>query len=143
MPKTPYYIVESGNWKVRVKIDSTDEYTYLEAGTRAVEAVFGRRELDESCEIIGLMTSKGQDFFDPDVMDKKIPPPMFSVVTGVCHEDDRDKPGKYMIYLTSELFENASQPVNVLLAKKAETEEPEKVKLVRDTKKKRLNKKKS
>ena len=141
MPKTPYYIVESGNWKVRVKVEDTGEYAYIEAGTRAIEAVFGKRELDEDCEIVSLMTAGGRDYFDPDVNEDKIPPPMFSIVTGVCHESNMDKqPVEYVVYLTRELFENAGQAVNVELAKRAEALEPEKVKRFVELRNKALKK---
>ena len=140
MSKSLYYIVESGNWKVRVKVENMGEYAYIEAGTRAIEAVFGKKELDQDCEIISLMTEEGKDYFDLDVADDKIPQPMFSIVTGVCHKSYMDKQPRF--YLTRELFENAGQPVNAELAKKAEASEPDQVKRFLELRKKKTIRKK-
>lgn len=141
MPKSPYYIVESGNWKVRVNVLDGGEYAYVEAGTRAIEAVFGRRELTDACEIVSLKTVNGEDYFDPDHVGETIPPPMFSIVTLVCHESDVGNHDRCRIFLTRELFENAGQSVNVELAKQAEQMEAEKVQLFLETRK-RLKKRK-
>ena len=142
MPKTPYYIVETGNWKVRVRVEDEGDYAYVEAGTRAMEAVFGRKELNDECEIVSLTTPGGKDYFDPDIQaDEKIPLPMFSIVTGVCHESDMStEKTRYMVFLTRELFENAGQAVNVELAKRAEALEPEKVKRFVELRNKALKK---
>lgn len=118
------YIVESGNWKLRVVAEDVGDYSYIEAATRAIEGVFGQRPLSENCEFIHLYDLKGQDYFDPDLIMEELPPPMFSIVTGVRKESEE----QLRVYLSSSLFANASQPLNVKLAHQAEALEPEKVK---------------
>lgn len=137
---TSTYIVESGNWKLRVIVEDYDgdEYSYLEAATRAIEGVFGSSPLGEKCEFVCLMDSKGQDYFDPDVSMEELPPPMFSVVTGVRKENEQSM----RVYLTSLLFANAGQPVNFKLAMQAEALEPEKVQAFKDLAAKKTKKSK-
>jgi hypothetical protein len=123
------YLVDNGNWKVRVSVDKDCPSPYMEAATRAVEAVFGMKELDSSCEIISLVDNEGIDYFSEDADNSGIyPQPMFSIVTLVCKYRDANKGSKYVPFLTSKVFENAGQPTNVELALKAESLEPEKVK---------------
>lgn len=123
------YIVDTGNWKVRVSIDTKHPSPYMEAATQAVEAVFGMKELNNQCELISLVdSSTGIDYFDPDC-DAPYPAiPMFSLVTLVCKAKDLHKPSTYKPFLTSKVFENAAQPINVQYAREAEMQEPEKVK---------------
>ena len=123
------YLVDSGNWKVRVSIDKDCPSPYIEAATQAVEAVFGMKELNGQCEIISLVDNEGIDYFSEEADNSGVyPQPMFSIVTLVCKYKDVNKGDKYVPFLTSKLFENAGQPINVELAKKAEALEPEKVK---------------
>jgi hypothetical protein len=97
--------------------DYEDEYSYLESRlTDAIEGVFGTRPLGEKCEFVCLMDAKGQDYFNLDTNVEELPPPMFSVVTGVRKENETT----LRVYLTSLLFANAGQPVNFKLAKQAE-----------------------
>lgn len=139
MTTTSTYIVESGNWKIRIVAeDYGDEYSYLEAATRAIEGVFGSRPLGEKCEFVCLMDANGQDYFDLDTNVEELPPPMFSVVTGVRKENETT----LRVYLTSLLFANAGQPVNFKLAMQAEALEPDKVKSFKDLAAKKSNKSK-
>jgi len=134
------YIVESGNWTFRImSSDGDDEYAYIEAGTRAMEGVFGARPLSDECEFLSLRFVDGDDYFDPDNLNEDPPHPMFSVVTAI-HKETETKTAR--VYLTSELFENASQPVNVLLAHKAESLEPDKLKKFRQLQKQQKKTKK-
>jgi hypothetical protein len=138
---TRAYIVESGNWAFRImSSDGDDEYAYIEAGTRAMEGVFGARPLSDECEFLSLRFADGDDYFDPSNLTEDPPHPMFSVVTAIRKETDTKTA---RLFLTSELFENASQPVNVLLAHKAELLEPDKLKKFRQLRKKQLNTKKT
>ena len=126
------YIVESGNWKMRVVVnEECGPHSYVEAATRAIEGVFGHRTLDVDCEIVSLYDNKGRDFFDPDCDLDETPPRMFSVVTVVRREKDKDD-GSAHVLLTSVLFANASQPHNYELALKAEALEPDKIKQFKD-----------
>lgn len=139
MTTTSTYIVESGNWKIRVVAeDYEDEYSYLEAATRAIEGVFGTRPLGEKCEFVCLMDANGQDYFNLDTNVEELPPPMFSVVTGVRKENET----ALRVYLTSLLFANAGQPVNFKLAMQAEALEPDKVKSFKELAAKKTNKSK-
>lgn len=123
------YIVDTGNWKVRVSIDTKHPSPYMEAATQAVEAVFGMKELNNQCELISLVDNEtGVDYFDPDC-DAPYPAiPMFSLVTLVCKAKDVHKKSTYKPFLTSKVFENAAQPINVQYAREAEMQEPDKVK---------------
>jgi hypothetical protein len=123
------YLVDSGNWKVRVSLDKDCPSPHMEAATRAVEAVFGMKELNAQCEIISLVDIDGIDYFSEEADNSGVyPQPMFSIVTLVCKYKDLNKGSKYVPFLTSKVFENAGQPINVQLARKAELLEPEKVK---------------
>lgn len=123
------YIVDTGNWKVRVSIDTKHPSPYMEAATQAVEAVFGMKELNNQCELISLVDSAtGIDYFHPDCDAPYPATPMFSLVTLVCKAKDLHKPSTYKPFLTSKVFENAAQPINVQYAREAEMQEPEKVK---------------
>lgn len=123
------YIVDTGNWKVKVAIDDKDcPSPYMEAATQAVEAMFGMRELNAQCELISLVDDHGVDYFDPDCTSSVPAVPMFSIVTLVCKFKDMTKGSKYVPLLTRKVFENAAQPINVEYAKEAEDLEPEKVK---------------
>ena len=123
------YLVDSGNWKVKVAINDTDcPSPYMEAATQAIEAVFGMRELNNSCEVISLLSEDGTDYFSEDFNGTDYPRPMFSIVTLVCKLKDVKYGKRYVPFLTSKVFENASQPINVELARQAEQLEPEKVK---------------
>lgn len=123
------YIVDTGNWKVRVSIDTKHPSPYMEAATQAIEAVFGMKELNNQCELISLVdSSTGVDYFHPDCDAPYPATPMFSLVTLVCKAKDVDKPSMYKPFLTSKVFENAAQPINVQYAREAEMQEPEKVK---------------
>lgn len=134
------YIVESGNWLFRImSSDGDDEYSYIEAGTRAMEGVFGARPLSEDCEFLSLRYLDGNDYFDTDNLTEDAPYPMFSVVTVIRKETDTKTA---RLFLTSALFENASQPVNVLLAQKAELLEPEKLEKFKQLQTKQDNTKK-
>lgn len=122
------YLVDSGNWKVKVAINDIDcPSPYMEAATQAVEAVFGMRELNPTCELISLMSEDGVDYFSEDFADADYPRPMFSIVTLVCKLKDVKHGKRYVPLLTSKVFENAGQPINVELARKAELLEPDKV----------------
>lgn len=123
------YIVDTGNWKVKVAVDDKDcPSPHMEAATQAVEAVFGMKELNSQCELISLVDDNGVDYFDPDCTSSSPAVPMFSIVTLVCRLKDLKKSHKYVPLLTRKVFENASQPVNVEYALEAESLEPEKVK---------------
>lgn len=123
------YIVDTGNWKVRVSIDTKHPSPYMEAATQAIEAVFGMKELNNQCELISLVdSSTGVDYFHPDCDAPYPATPMFSLVTLVCKAKDVDKPSMYKPFLTSKVFENAAQPINVQYAREAEMQEPDKVK---------------
>ena len=131
------YIVDTGNWKVKVAVDDKDcPSPYMEAATQAVEAVFGMKELNSQCELISLVDDNGVDYFDPDCTSSSPAVPMFSIVTLVCKVKDMKKSHKYVPLLTRKVFENASQPVNVEYALEAESLEPEKVKQFLDLQKK-------
>lgn len=122
------YIVDTGNWKVKVAINDKDcPSPYMEAATQAVEAVFGMKELNAQCELISLVDEDGVDYFDPECTSSAPAVPMFSIVTIVCKAKDIAKGTKYVPFLTSKVFENASQPLNVEYAKEAEALEPDKV----------------
>jgi hypothetical protein len=123
------YIVDTGNWKVKVAIEDKDcNSPYMEAATQAVEAVFGMKELNAQCELISLVDADGLDYFDPDCTSSSPAAPMFSIVTLVCKAKDMKTGNKYIPLLTRKVFENASQPINVQYALEAESLEPEKVK---------------
>lgn len=123
------YIVDTGNWKVKVAINDKDcPSPYMEAATQAVEAVFGMKELNAQCELISLVDEYGIDYFDPECTSSVPAIPMFSIVTLVCKLRDLHKGNKYVPLLTRKVFENAGQPINVEYAKEAENLEPEKVK---------------
>ena len=123
------YIVDTGNWKVRVSIDTKHPSPHMEAATQAVEAVFGMKELNNQCELISLVDSAtGIDYFDPDCDAPYPATPMFSLVTLVCKAKDLKKPSAIVPFLTSKVFENAAQPINVQYAREAEMQEPDKVK---------------
>lgn len=123
------YIVDTGNWKVRVSIDTKHPSPYMEAATQAVEAVFGMKDLNNQCELISLVDSAtGIDYFHPDCDAPYPATPMFSLVTLVCKAKNVHKPSTYKPFLTSKVFENAAQPLNVQYAREAEMQEPEKVK---------------
>ena len=53
---------------------------------------------------------------------------MFSLVTLVCKAKDLHKPDTFIPFLTSKVFENAAQCINVQYAREAESQEPDKVK---------------
>lgn len=123
------YIVDSGNWKVRVSIDTKHPSPYMEAATQAAEAVFGMKELNSQCELISLVDNVTQiDYFSPDCDAPYPPTPMFSLVTMVCKAKDLHKPDTFIPFLTSKVFENAAQCINVQYAREAESQEPDKVK---------------
>jgi len=122
------YIVDTGNWKVKVAINDKDcPSPYMEAATQAVEVVFGMKELNDQCELISLVDENGIDYFDPECTSSSPAIPMFSIVTLVCKYKDVNNGAKYVPFLTSKVFENASQPINVEYAKEAESLEPENV----------------
>lgn len=122
------YIVDTGNWKVKVAIDDNDcPSPYIEAATQAVEALFGMKELNSQCELISLVDDDGVDYFDPECTSSSPAVPMFSIVTLVCKAKDMKKSSKYVPLLTRKVFENASQPINVGYALEAESLEPDKV----------------
>jgi hypothetical protein len=143
------YIVSTGNWKVRIDLDEDDEFSYIEAGTRAIEAVFGMRELNGECEVISLKGEDNREYFKVDEgfddnPDETPPRPLFSVLTTVCKKSDENNKNRYVLLRTRVLFENASQPINVLLAQKAEEDSPEIIREVLKLEKKiKKNKKKS
>ena len=123
------YIVDTGNWKVKVSIDTKHPAPYMEAATQAVEAVFGMKQLDSQCELISLVDDTTKiDYFSPDC-DAPYPAiPMFSLVTLVYKAKDLHKPDTFVPFLTSKVFENAAQFTNVQYAREAESQDPAKVK---------------
>jgi len=123
------YIVDTGNWKVKVSIDTKHPAPYMEAATQAVEAVFGMKQLDGQCELISLVDDTTKiDYFSPDC-DAPYPAiPMFSLVTLVYKAKDLHKPDTFVPFLTSKVFENAAQFTNVQYAREAESQDPDKVK---------------
>jgi hypothetical protein len=124
------YIVDSGNWKVKVSLNDKD-YTspYMEAATQAVEAVFGMKALNGYCEIISLIGEDGRDYFSENYEGVDYPAlPMFSILTLVYKIKDLKDHKKCKPFLTSEVFANAAQPINVTLAIKAESSDYEQVK---------------
>lgn len=139
------YIVECGNWQVKVALCDSEhggEYAYMEAATQAVEGVFGLRTLNMHCELMSLKNMRGEDYFDVDnVFVMEMPRPMFSVVMCVYKAKDALTYTKYRLYLSSIVFANAAQPINVELALHAESLEPDKVtqfkKMVTEQKNKR------
>ena len=139
------YIVECGNWQVKVALNDNEhsgEYAYMEAATQAVEGVFGLRTLNMHCELMSLKNMRGEDYFDVEnVFVMEMPRPMFSVVMCVYKAKDTLTYTKYRLYLSSIVFANAAQPINVELALHAESLEPDKVnqfkKMVSEQKNKR------
>lgn len=139
------YIVECGNWQVKVALNDNEhsgEYAYMEAATQAVEGVFGLRTLNMHCELMSLKNMRGEDYFDVEnVFVMEMPRPMFSVVMCVYKAKDALTYTKYRLYLSSIVFANAAQPINVELALHAESLEPDKVdqfkKMVSEQKNKR------
>jgi len=123
------YIVDTGNWKVRVSIDKGCPSPYMEAATQAIEAVFGMKELNCQCELISLVNNDtGHDYFDIDCDDPYPAIPAFSLITMVCKAKDLHKPNAIVAFLTSKVFENAAQPINVQYAHEAEMQEPDQIK---------------
>lgn len=124
------YIVDSGNWKVKVSLNDKDHLSpHMEAATQAVEAVFGMKQLNCQCEIISLVDEYEFDYFSETYTGADYPPvPMFSILTLVYKIKDVNDPTKFKPFLTSEVFANAAQPINVERAIEAESSEPEKVK---------------
>lgn len=137
MEKAEYYGVSSGNWKVKVKLFSApddnaeiEDFTYIEAATRAMEVVFGKAEFCEDCEIYSLIDMSGNEFFDSEYRANdsgEVPRPMFSIITVVYRMEDEHDEKRYRIYLTRNIFANAAQFVNVELAAAAEAEDPKAV----------------
>ena len=130
--KTTDYIIECGNWRVKVTLNDnkhhSGEYAYMEAATQAVEGVFGLRTLNSNCELMSLKNMRGEDYFDVDnVFLMEMPRPMFSVVMCVYKVKDVLTYTKYRLLLSSVVFANAAQPINVELALHAESLEPDKV----------------
>lgn len=119
------YIVECGNWKVKVALDDNEhdvDYAYIEAGTRAIEAIFGMRGYSMQCELIGLKTPSGDDYFDAEgEFMVNMPSPLFSLVLCVYKASDALTFTKWRLYLSSMIFANAAQPINVELALHAES----------------------
>jgi hypothetical protein len=119
MKKTPI-IVETGNWKVRIKINMSDyedeNYAFIEAATQALENIFGTYgESSNEQEIISLLDNNGKDYFssDYDGDTSVVPQPFFGVLT-VCYiEKYKKNEKKWWYFLTTKLFENAAQPENV------------------------------
>lgn len=123
------YIVDTGNWKVKVSIDTKHPAPYMEAATQAVEAVFGMKQLDSQCELISLVDDTTKiDYFSPDCDTPYPAIPMFSLVTLVYKAKDLHKPDTFVPFLTSKVFENAAQFTNVQYAREAESQDPAKVK---------------
>lgn len=117
------FFVETGNWKAKINIyteddpnDHEENYLYIEAGTRAMETVFGSRDHDEDNELVSLLDDNDKDYYDEDPEMAEVPPPVFGIMTRVYQETDK----KHFSINTSVLFRNASQNENVKYAMDAE-----------------------
>lgn len=142
------YVVESGNWKVKIAMyddECEGDYVYTEAATRAVEAVFGLRNFNMYCELISMKSLDGRDYFDVNnttMVD--MPQPMFSVIMCVYKASNELITSEWKLFLSSHIFANASQHINVDLALRAEKMESDKVNLFKQmVNKQRKNKKRS
>lgn len=127
------YIVECGNWKVKVALYENEfdgDDAYIEACTRAVEGVFGLRNFNMHCELMSLRALDGRDYFDVEnIMMVNMPQPMFSVIMCVYKASDVLTYTRWRLYLSSYVFANASQYINLDLALHAETLESDKVRM--------------
>jgi len=124
--KIENYIVESGNWKCKVSVDSKlgkKDYKVVECATLAFETIFGNGCLsyDEmDIEIFSLIDEDGKDFFVDDVDD--CPDPSFGLLTKVYNIKDSKKNDDHFYMLSRDVFENASQPHHVEMALELEEE---------------------
>ena len=133
---TTTFYVETGNWRASiildVKADEVENYDYIEAATRSLEAVFSesKETLEGNFELVTLMDKKGRDYFDPEYPGElsDIPNTLFGLLTACFLEKDRNKPEKWWYFLTSKLFANAAQHYNVELALEVESKYADQVK---------------
>ena len=123
------FIVESGNWKIGVTIDHTEDevltlYSYIEAATLAVEFIYGKNEIFGNSDFYfyELLDDDGNncldDIDDDTIDDVDTPPALFGIITACYLEKDMNKKDKWCFFVTSQLFANAAQPENVEIAKK-------------------------
>jgi len=125
--KSTLFFVETGNWKVSVILEieknQIENYDYIEATTLAFETAFSDiLDFNGNCELISLLNENGEDYFDPEYTGNlsDVPNVMFGVLTSCYLEKNAKNPAKWWYFLSSEIFENASQPSNVTAAREVE-----------------------
>ena len=92
---TTAFYVETGNWRASiildVKADEVENYDYVEAATRSLEAVFSesKETLEGNFELVTLMDKKGRDYFDPEYPGElsDIPNTLFGLLTACFLEN--------------------------------------------------------
>lgn len=124
---TTKFYVESGNWRgcisLPVKPSEVSNYDYIEAATRAMEAVFDEhKEIDKEFEIISLYDKSGKDYFTEEFSGQlsDVPECLFGLFTVSFLEKDIDNQENWWYFLSSKIFANAAQHRNVTLATNVE-----------------------
>jgi len=124
--KIENYIVESGNWKCKVSVESKlgkKDYTIIECATLSFETLFGNGCISYDqmdIEIFSLIDENGKDFFVDDLQD--CPNPSFGLLTKVYNIKDSKLLDNHFYMLSRNIFENAAQPHHVELAMELEEE---------------------
>jgi hypothetical protein len=146
------FIVESGNWKAKVLCspvdDELNEYSYVEACTRAFEFVFGRGTNDE-VQLLSLRDRNNKEYIDvyysgdnPESDTKyNFPEATFGVFVICRLEDDENKKDKWWYTNSSTIFKNAAQTKYVAYAEEMEHRFRDTVDKLEKEKKKKKQKK--
>lgn len=124
--KLKLFFVQCGNVCLSLHIN-LEEYDnkqdmYVELATRAVEIVFGSKEFEyDTDDYYAVMDSKGKNVLDGD--SEELPDPTFTTLIYVL-SSKKNNPHKVLTKLrTADIFANASQHENYLLALEAEKRE--------------------
>jgi len=125
-----YYLVTTGNLKIRVSVDdtlfSTPKEVTFEAATRAIESVVGTRDFEEGEDIVEIYDSERRNIFELDENEVAAEDcePQFGILI-LVHEDSKKKTIPTYHHLASKVFSNAAMPDMVEYSLKAEKENPD------------------
>ena len=119
------YFIQCGNWCLRMYADTIDYDTlndcYIELATRALEIVFGEAEFtNDRDDYYALMNENGVNVLDNE---NEWPLPTFTTKIHILSSKNSQPDILLTSLKTSEIFKNAAQNENYLLALDAEERE--------------------
>lgn len=129
IPKNKKFIVRSGNIKASIVFNKEELKNYesknnditMEAATRVFEVIFGNKEFKEF-DILAIYDKNENNIFEMDEPPDKMPSEYVGILTEIYDEKDEKKEDDHYWVRSSMVFQNASLPLYVDLALKAEKE---------------------